>query len=251
MTRVEKMNKHNEKKLDRLFQDPGRRGGKFVFDHHVAEVFDDMLVRSVPFYDEMQGLITDLAGQFCKPGTSVYDLGSSTGTTLGTLANACPIDNLSYIGVDASSAMIEVAQSRLGEIGSVSFLQHDLNCSLRIENASFVILNLTLQFVDPINRQRCLTEIFEGLNPGGGVCLIEKIDVDSGFATVYESLYHAFKKRQGYSDMEIKGKQEAIKGVLNPSTVNHNEQLLKNAGFSQIDMFFRWLNFAGWVGVKS
>ena len=62
---------------DRLFDKPDLPIADFRFDASVATVFDDMVSRSVPFYSEMQRMITELAADFAEPGSCVYDLGYS------------------------------------------------------------------------------------------------------------------------------------------------------------------------------
>jgi len=66
---------------DTLFQ-KGHTFGKFEFNEQVADVFDDMLDRSVPFYEQVIKMITRILGQILQDGDTVYDLGCSTGATL-------------------------------------------------------------------------------------------------------------------------------------------------------------------------
>ena len=71
-------------------------------------VFEDMLDRSVPMYQECQSLAVSWCSQFAKANTSVYDLGCSTGTLLLKLAQSIDKNknNLLY-GIDSSPAMLE------------------------------------------------------------------------------------------------------------------------------------------------
>ena len=91
--------------VDRVFAEPVRRASDFKFDGRTASVFDDMLGRSVPFYDEIQRMTCELAADFAVPGTSLYDLGCSTGTTLAALEPYVD-PSVRFVGVDSSPEML-------------------------------------------------------------------------------------------------------------------------------------------------
>src|SRR4051794_2808561 len=63
---------------DQVFAEARPRVDDFSFNKEVTAVFDDMLDRSVPFYQEIQRQVAELAVDFAQPGTNVYDLGCST-----------------------------------------------------------------------------------------------------------------------------------------------------------------------------
>ncbi|MFZ0256314.1 MAG: hypothetical protein WAN46_11835 [Gammaproteobacteria bacterium] len=71
-----------EAKKDALFADKRNLIEDFDFGAKTAEVFDDMLDRSVPLYTDIQRMMGELATDFGVAGTSLYDLGCSTGTTM-------------------------------------------------------------------------------------------------------------------------------------------------------------------------
>jgi 5-(carboxyamino)imidazole ribonucleotide mutase len=95
--------------IDKVFEEPIKK--QFEFDESVATVFDDMLSRSVPFYQEVIDLIIYFASQNLENGNRVYDLGSSTGTTLLEIANRVDL-NLDLIGIDSSIAMCKRAKDK-------------------------------------------------------------------------------------------------------------------------------------------
>jgi tRNA (cmo5U34)-methyltransferase len=128
----------------------------------------------------------------------------------------------------------------------------DLNKGVEIKNASVVVLCLTLQFVRPIYREHLLKNIFDGLNSGGVVILIEKILAeDSMFNRDYINYYYEYKRRNNYSEMEISQKREALENVLVPYKLSENIAMLRNQGFTHSEVFFRWYNFAGLIAVKN
>ena len=242
------------KPQDQLFLDPGRRIGDFAFDAAVANVFDDMLRRSVPFYLEIQSMLCDLAAEFAISNSRIYDLGCSTGTSLSLLAQRLANPGIELIGIDASPAMLEKAKAHLEEqrVENYRLLQQDLNNRLQLQDASVVILNLVLQFVRPINRQQLIQNVYNGLHNNGCILLVEKITHEHPqLNDLYIKSYHQFKKRHLYTDVEIARKRKALENVLIPHQNTENVQLLKNCGFEIIDDFFRWFNFSGLIGIKT
>jgi tRNA (cmo5U34)-methyltransferase len=238
---------------DDLFKEQRPLVMDFDFGKDTAEVFDDMLDRSVPFYAEIQRMIGELAGDFAVPGTNLYDLGCSTGTTFIGLDPVVPAD-VNFIGVDSSPEMLKKAQKKLEHCGLSH--SHELIClnldnGVPILNASVVILNLTLQFVRPLNRDRVVSSISHGLNDGGCLILVEKVlSQDSTINRLFIKHYYEFKKRNGYSELEISQKREALENVLIPYHLGENRELLLRNGFRSCDVFFRWYNFCGMVAVK-
>ncbi len=227
--------------------------GDFNFGEKVASVFDDMLDRSVPFYQEIQRMIAEVAADFAAEGTNIYDLGCSTGNTLLNL-DATVANGVRLIGVDYSEEMLKRCRQKLAERG----LQHDhelicadLNQGICIQNASMVLMVLTLQFVRPLYRDTLIRAILRGLNENGCLILVEKVlGEDSVFNRHFIKYYYDLKKRHGYSEMEIAKKREALENVLVPYKLMENREMLLRAGFRYCDVFFKWYNFCGIIAVK-
>lgn len=241
-------------KKDRMFAEPSDRVEKFAFNAGVAEVFDDMIRRSVPLYDEIQRMTVEIAAQFAQPKSRVYDLGCATGTTLSLLARAIHLPDVQFIGIDNADAMLIKAKDRLSNTIScrkVVLENADLNEKIEISRASVIILNWTLQFVQPPNRIRLLRTILDGLLNDGCLIILEKVlPSDASLTKLYTNLHHAFKRRNGYSDLEVAQKREALEEVLIPLRIEDNMALLQESGFSLVDIFFRWYNFAGLIAIK-
>jgi tRNA (cmo5U34)-methyltransferase len=225
----------------------------FAFGEKVASVFDDMLDRSVPFYQEIQRMIAEMAADFAVEGTNIYDLGCSTGNTLLNLDGSVA-KGVKFIGIDYSEEMLKRCRQKLAEHG----LQHehelicaDLNQGTRIQNASMVLMVLTLQFVRPLYRDILIKQILDGLNENGCLILVEKVlGEDSIFNRLFIKYYYDLKKRHGYSEMEIAQKREALENVLVPYKLLENREMLLRAGFRYCDVFFKWYNFCGIIAVK-
>lgn len=239
-------------KRDTLFVDKPTEAGGFNFGPQTAEVFDDMLDRSIPQYGELQRMIGELAAEFAQPGTLVYDLGCSTGITLANLMGAVPGD-VRFVGLDNSDAMLARARQRLeaGDDSRWALQYADLNQGFRFENASVVVVNLVLQFIRPLYRDTLIRQIADGLRPGGGLILVEKVlGNDSFFNRTFIKLYYDLKQRNGYSALEIAKKREELENVLIPYRVDENCELLRKGGFTHQDIFFKWYNFSGIIACK-
>lgn len=239
---------------DEVFKEEMSKPSDFKFSSKVAKVFDDMVNRSVPYYEEMQRMISEIAADHVVEGTNVYDLGCSTGTSL-IMMDQTIAPTIRFVGVDDSPEMLEKCDSKLKEIGFTrpyDLQVADLNVGVKIENASVVLLCLTLQFVRPIYREKLLKTVVDGMVPGGILIIVEKILAeDSIFNRDFIKYYYDMKRRHHYSDMEISQKREALENVLIPYKLSENILMLKEAGFGHCEIFFKWYNFSGIIAKKT
>ena len=250
---------------DQVFAEPRPRVDDFSFNKEVTAVFDDMLDRSVPFYQEIQRQVAELAVDFAQPGTNVYDLGCSTANSFlnidrvmrsGNNGDAAAADHgeIRFIGVDASNEMLAKARAKLAAAGFTrpfELQQGDLNAGVEVTNASVAMLVLTLQFVRPLYRERIVRSIYEGTTENGCLILVEKVlGENSTFNRLFIKHYYEMKRRNGYSEMEISQKREALENVLIPYRLEENKELLRGAGFRHVDVFFKWYNFCGMIALK-
>ena len=238
---------------DKIFKKPRSKVDDFKFNSSVVTVFDDMVSRSVPFYHEIQRMMTEIAADFAVRDKSVYDLGCSTGTTLVNLDRA--IDPaIQFIGIDNSPEMLEKCRSNFEAAGMkrpFDLRLVDLNQGITIDNASVVVMCLTLQFVRPIYRERLIEDICKQLDNFGCLILVEKVlGEDSLFNRLFIKYYYEMKRRNHYSDIEISQKREALENVLVPYKLLENRELLLRSGFRYVDTFFKWYNFSGMLAVK-
>lgn len=219
---------------------------KFTFDDEVASVFDDMLQRSIPYYKDNINLIVEILHK--RKYQNICDVGCSTGNLL--LALAQKLKNINLVGIDNSQSMLQMARAKASAYGAnIKFIEADF---LDFEfNFDAVILNYTLQFVRPINRTNLLSKIKHSLPSGGILILSEKlISQNKQLDKELIDIYHYFKQEQGYSDTEISKKREALENILIPYTQEENISLLKSAGFAEVEMIFRFANFATFVAIN-
>ena len=238
---------------DGIFASQGSLATDFEFGPETAGVFDDMVDRSVPFYREIQRMVCELAADFAASGSSLYDLGCATGTTLLALDPLVPPD-VQFIAVDNAEAMLAEARRKLMRRTSarrIEFCLADLHQAPVIENASVVLMILTLQFIRPLHRARIMRRIAKGLNENGCLILVEKLTLGSSLLNrLFINYYYAMKRRHGYSEIEIARKREALENVLIPYRLEENRELLLDSGFRHVEEFFRWYNFSASIALK-
>ena len=238
---------------DEIYKTEKNIAEDFQFTEQVAEVFDDMLARSVPNYQQVIGMSAQILSKFLKPGDVVYDLGCSTGSTLLELARQLAELDLKFCGIDNSPAMINKATLKAemySKKEQVSFIEQDIT-EANITDAGAIILNYTQQFIRPMQRLEFLKKINNALKPGGVLILSEKvISHDPQLNRTFIDFYHDFKRKQGYSEIEISKKREALENVLIPFSIEENSRLLSEAGFVSVETFFQWFNFTSFVAIK-
>src|SRR5690625_4491411 len=238
---------------DALFDDPKAVFNDFSFDERTVSVFDDMVSRSVPFYDEMQRMTGEIAKDFAVPGSAVFDLGCSTANTLLCLDPLLPPD-VRFVGVDNSAEMLDKARRKVREQGvqrTFEFVEADLHRDTVVEDASRVSMTRSLKFMRPIYREQVRRKVYAGMRENSARILSEKLTVgDSLLNRLYIQYYYDMKRRKGYSELEISKKREALENVLIPYRWEENHDLLSRAGYRHVETFFRWYNFAGMLAVK-
>ena len=237
---------------DDLFASPLSDPGLFRFDASVASVFPDMINRSVPGYATVVGMTGTLAAQHARPGSQIYDLGCSWGASLRSAAREPACDRCELIGIDNSESMLEQASNHLAQFPEAKRiqLQHADVLDTPLHNASVVIMNYTLQFIPIEEREGLLKRIREAMMPGDVLILSEKLTLPDPRLNEYLiDLHHNFKRQQGYSDLEIAQKRQALEDVLVPETRQTHVERLQKVGFSRCDVWFQCLNFGSLIAI--
>ena len=223
---------------------------KFEFDEAVASVFDDMLSRSVPFYDEVRKLVISLILAEQKEGMKVLDLGSSTAKFLLDLHSKMSV-NMQLKGLDNSQAMLDRAEQKCQAFGADISLELADMLAYDYQNEDVIVANYTLQFIRPMQRLELMKKLFNGLNEEGIFIFSEKVVFeDKVLDKEMIDIYYDYKKEQGYSEYEIAQKREALENVLIPFTIKENIQMCRDAGFRKIETVFQWANFVTFVVKK-
>lgn len=225
----------------------------FAFDEKVAGVFPDMIRRSVPGYETVIALLGLLAERYAQPGSRIYDFGSSLGAATLSMRRRIPYEDCTIVAVDNSTAMTGRCRQFLKEDDSpvrVEVVCADIR-DIRVEQASLLVLNFTLQFIPPEQRQALLDHIYQGLLPGGVLILSEKLAFEDDQEQQFQTDMHlAFKKANGYSELEISQKRTALENVLVPDSIETHQQRLQQAGFPRVHRWFQCFNFASLLACK-
>lgn len=224
--------------------------GKWEFDEEVAGCFNDMLQRSIPQYDVMRKTVAELASKFMKPKSQVLDMGCSNGEVIESLLKYEEAD-IDFVGLEISEPMIKQAKQRFRGLDNVKIEKCDLRSQFPGVRASVILSVLTLQFTPIEYRMEILWNVHRSLLINGAFILVEKVlGASSDIDTVMRDGYYTLKAENGYSQEQIYRKKLALEGVLVPVTSSMNIEFLKSAGFTKIDCFWRWMNFAAWIAIK-
>jgi tRNA (cmo5U34)-methyltransferase len=238
---------------DKIYAAPLEQMVDFRFDERVVSVFPDMIQRSVPGYATLISNIGIMAARYVQANSYCYDLGCSLGAVSLSLRHAIQQPNCKIIAVDNSEAMIAKARDVLAEDEQSVPLElccADIN-QVKIENASVVVMNFTLQFIAPELRQALIQKIFDGMLPGGVLILSEKLAFEDPRTNQFHiDSHHDFKRANGYSDLEISQKRSALEKVLIPETLSQHQSRLEQAGFSFVEKWYQCFNFVSMVAVK-
>ncbi len=243
----------NHSNKDRIFAETIKKPQDFVFDEKVAAVFPDMLLRSIPGYPAIIGMIETLTTQFAQNGSHLYDLGCSLGASALAMQKGLKAENCRIIAVDNSQAMIDRCRQQPQSDAApaqIEYLCEDILDSA-ISEASVVVMNFTLQFVEPTRRCELLDRIYGGMRAGGILILSEKVQfADPAVNQLLIEVYHAFKKANGYSELEISQKRAALENVLIPESIREHRDRLIRAGFKSADVWFQCFNFMSMLAIK-
>lgn len=238
---------------DRIYADANDTAAPFEFSDAVVRVFPDMIERSVPGYRLLLELTPLMVARAVQPDSVIYDLGCSLGAATLAARRAVQVDNVEMVAVDRSPEMVQRCRELIEADNSrvpVEVLEADI-CELPIADASVVLMYFTLQFIAPDRREELLARIAAGMKPGGILLLAEKLafepEADQSWLDTH---HHDFKRAQGYSDLEIARKRQALENVLVPETRAKHHERLAAAGFSQVIDWFQCFNFAALVAIR-
>ncbi len=238
---------------DNIYARPHLNIDKFKFDNNVAGVFDDMIRRSIPNYKQIIDSIGDIAAKCVQENTNVYDLGCSLGTATISMRRKIEKKDVKIIAVDNSESMIERCNEHINAYRSqvpVQLICADI-VDIDITNASVVVLNFTLQFLEPEVRKQLLTKIYNGLTSGGVLILSEKLFFDKpAIQGLMDELHLDFKRSNGYSELEISQKRSALEDVMRTETAESHTARLNDCGFTQTSIWFQCFNFVSMVAIK-
>ncbi len=238
---------------DQIYKNRDSAAGSFEFSADVADVFPDMLQRSIPGYAASIDAIAALARRYVVAGTRCYDLGCSLGAAAAAIQDNVTVAGCEIVAIDQAPAMVERCQQRFAERTAgtpVQVVAADIR-DVAVTNASMVVMNYTLQFLPLAERSDLMQKICEGMIPGGVFVLSEKIAHDDpDIDELLIGLHHDFKRANAYSDLEISRKRNALENVLIPETTATHLERLNAAGFGHIEVWLKHFNFLSIVAIR-
>lgn len=232
-----------------------KKGG-WEFDKNVVGTFDEHVSKSVPGYKVGHQIVCGLTDFFVSNGSKVYEIGCSTGSLISQIANTCVGKNdVEFLGLDVSEPMISKANEKFLDhmLPNNNIMKFELGdiIDYKLEKSSFIVCYYTVQFIHPSVRQQIIKKIYESLNWGGAFVMFEKVrGSDARFQDILTGLYHDYKMSNGYSSDEVVAKSQSLRGVMEPFSHQGNIDLLRRAGFNDIEVIFKEICFQGFLAIK-
>jgi tRNA (cmo5U34)-methyltransferase len=223
-------------------------GKEWSFNEDVANVFDDMLGRSIPGYENMRDTVIKMISPIITNGGHILDLGCSHGEMIAKLIKDLGSSMyVNYVGVDSSTAMVSKARTRFVDDERVTIVHGNIaDAEMQRLRYDSILSILTLQFIPVEHRQDILKQVHDALTPNGCFILVEKVLGESSSGQDHlVSVYHQMKKDNGYSEEQVEAKRVSLQNVLVPLRASENIRMLKSAGFSVVQPFWQNLNFVG------
>ncbi|WCK57709.1 methyltransferase domain-containing protein (plasmid) [Aneurinibacillus sp. Ricciae_BoGa-3] len=228
-----------------------KRIASWAFDKNVSDVFDTHVRQSVPLYDALQEVVLHLSDFFIKQNDVIYDLGCATGETIHKISHRHFDKNLRFIGIDESQAMLQKANEKNLILNNVEFIQHAIENYVFEHKSNFILSILTIQFLPIHERESVLRNVYQTLNKGGAFLFVEKtFPFETQTHDIFTKIYHDYKEEHGLSTQEIREKDKSLRGVMQSLSVQENVEILRHTGFEKVDIFFKYLNFTGFLAIK-
>ena len=227
------------------------KASQWKFSGNTAKNFDKHISKSVPLYEWSHDIALKVSDFFLTEKGHSYDLGCSTGTFLNKICKRNNnYKNIKFTGIDEINDMCKIAKKNNKKNKNVKIINKNLN-KLKLKKSNLVTSLYTMQFVNPIHRQKVFNEVFKKLQWGGAFIIFEKVRApDARFQDILSQIYQDFKIDQGYTPNEIVSKSKSLKGVMEPFSTRGNLDLLKRAGFKDIVSIMKFVCFEGWLAIK-
>tara|TARA_A100001015_G_scaffold274453_1_gene330842 strand:+ start:60 stop:767 length:708 start_codon:yes stop_codon:yes gene_type:complete len=221
------------------------------FNEKVSKVFDHHVKQSIPLYKEFHLQICNIAEFYCKDESLIYDLGCSTGHFISEISKI-KSKNLTIVGIDNSKKMIEICKKKTKKIkrNKIILICDDM-FKLNFKKCDLVICCLVLPFFTRKRQELLIKKIYKSLNNNGAAIILNKsISKFPHFENIFNQLYSDFKLSRGISSRDVLKKTQSLRSVHTLNTSDDDLSYLKKIGFKKIDIFFKYLNFTGFIVEK-
>ncbi len=226
-------------------------GTTWKFNNNISNQFDKHVRQSIPHYDGIQDYVCSLSEWFIKENSIVYDLGCSTGETAKNLFSKYPKKKFNYVGYDLSTSMIKIAKKRNKKyLKNAKFSVANIN-NINFKKSDLFLSILTFPFLNSNARIKLFKKIYRSLNFGGSLIFIDKVRAsESVYEDIFNQIYFDFKIDKKLKHEQILNKAKSIRSSMQIFQINQIEGFLKEAGFKNYELFFRWYNFVGFLAIK-
>lgn len=202
--------------------------------------------RFVPGFSDLHRMTTILLGERAPREARVLVLGAGGGLELKALAEAHP--GWTFDGVDPAAEMLKQAVRTLGPLAPRARLHEGYIDDAPEGPFDAATCLLTLHFLPPEERQRTASEIRKRLKPGAPfVAAHSSFPQGEGERALWLSRYAAFAIASGADPALAQKARAAVAAHLNIFTPDQDEAILRDAGFSDVSLFYAAFTWRGWV----
>lgn len=216
-----------------------------TFSFETVENFDKHIDESIEGYAQLDRLVKSVSSYFVKPGTTVYDLGCSTGRLLRDLGEVHG-DSAKYVGIDKCDNFAKMNEGP----APFEYRKELIEDISEYPNASMIVSMFTLQFIDPRHREKILRAVYDSLPTGGAFIMAEKVySTNAKIQDILTFQYYDYKSKS-FSGDEILSKERDLRKIMFPLSAKENDEFLERAGFDKREVFWRSYNFLAYICVK-
>ncbi len=228
------------------------------FSKETVETFDEHIKKSIPHYEDCHKLAIKTSEFFLTHDSLVYDLGSTTGSFAEKLCHYYKHKyKLDIKCIEREPHFCEYSNNRINKsdlkkFHKIKFINDDIsNLNLGTERSDLITSFFTMQFIKPNKRSKIIEKIYNSLNWGGAFIFFEKVrGADARFQDILSHLLSIEKLEKNFKHSEVLSKSLSLAGQMEPFSDLGNRQILSNAGFKDIDLLFRYINFQGYLCIK-
>lgn len=214
------------------------------FSFKSIENFDEHIEKSIKGYGELVQDIQNLSEYFVEPNTNVYDVGCSSGKLVYELAKKHRKANI--IGIEKEDNFTKSLENKKNAL----FKKMDLFDVENMTNASFVTSVFTMQFIQQHKRFKAIQKVYKSMNYGAGFILCEKMLAENSKLQDILAFMYYDHKRNNFTDTEILDKEYDLRHQMKLYTLNENIEMLRDAGFRKIEIFWKRYTFTGILAIK-
>jgi tRNA (cmo5U34)-methyltransferase len=210
----------------------------------VIETYISETPRKVPGLADLHRMTMLLLSEGARKDARILVVGAGGGMELMALAEAQP--EWSFVGVDPSGPMLELARSNVQAIAErVELVEGTIEVAPADEFDGATCL-LVLHFLDRRERLHTLMQIHQRLRPGTRL-VVAHHSAGTGDAALWLTRSAAFADRATLSWEKASATGATMAGGLPLLPESEEEALMRDAGFADVELFYSAFSFKGWV----